>query len=101
MRNLLANAVKFTPTGGQVTLNITPCDGNGYTISIADTGIGMSNTELQELFRIDRRYSRQGTSGETGTGLGLIVCRELLEKHKTTLHVESEEGKGSRFWFEV
>jgi signal transduction histidine kinase len=102
MRNLLANAVKFTPTGGQVTLAITPRDGtDGFTISIADTGIGMSNNELQELFHIDRRYSRQGTSGETGTGLGLIVCRELLEKHETTLHVESEEGKGSRFWFEI
>ncbi|MDR2971173.1 MAG: hypothetical protein LBU83_04505 [Bacteroidales bacterium] len=50
---------------------------------------------------MDRRHTRRGTAGETGTGLGLTVCREMLEKHGTTLHVESEVGQGSRFWFEI
>jgi signal transduction histidine kinase len=116
VRNLLTNAVKFTEAGGTGTLsakaesgrqkaegeeNLTLLPSYALTVSVSDTGIGMSNDELQGLFRLDRRYSRRGTAGETGTGLGLIVCRELLEKHGTKLHVESEEGKGSRFWFEV
>ena len=110
VRNLLTNAVKFTPAGGTVTLNISPCcrdvachvsTNNGYTISVTDTGIGMSADELQNLFRLDRPHHRRGTSGETGTGLGLIVCRELLELHGSTLRVESEECKGTRFWFEI
>ena len=109
VRNLLTNAVKFTPAGGTVTLNVSPCKdaarhvstNNEYTISITDTGVGMNSEELQNLFRLDRRHTSSGTSGETGTGLGLIVCRELLEKHGTKLHVESEEGNGSKFWFEL
>ena len=69
--------------------------------TVSDTGTGMSREQAQKLFRLDSAQSRKGTSAEQGTGLGLIICRELLEKHKTTLHVASEEGKGSRFWFEI
>ena len=105
VRNLLANAVKFTATGGTVTLEVSPTSNLksqiSYRISVSDTGIGMSPAEVQDLFRLDRHYSRKGTSGETGTGLGLIVCKEMIEKHGSTLHIESEEGKGSRFWFGV
>ena len=107
IRNLLTNAVKFTPTGGTVKLEVSPCRdainrvSTKYTISVTDTGIGIPHEELQKIFRIDSRHSRCGTTGETGTGLGLIVCFELLEKHGTVLQVESEEGKGSRFWFEI
>jgi signal transduction histidine kinase len=129
VRNLLTNAVKFTkgasppdtPNGkvGTVTLNVTPIDGGddtrrdamhcvsttsiitGYIIAISDTGIGMSAEQIGNLFRLDSARSRKGTAGEQGSGLGLIVCRELLEKHGSELHVESEEGKGSRFWFKV
>jgi signal transduction histidine kinase len=73
---------------------------------VSDTGVGM-NHELIETLRarslqhMNSARSRKGTAGEQGSGLGLIVCRELLEKHGSELHVESEEGKGSRFWFEL
>ena len=111
IRNLLTNAVKFTHMGGTVALEVSPCGGVArkgvahnaptYKISVSDTGIGIPREEMQKIFRIDNRHSRRGTTGETGTGLGLIVCRELLEKHGTVLHVESEMEKGSRFWFEI
>ena len=113
VRNLLSNAVKFTPAGGMVSLVIarneaiqipistsspvSPC----FSISVSDTGIGMSQEQIDNLFRLDVTHSRRGTAGEQGSGLGLIVCKELLEKHNTVLHVESEVGKGSRFWFTI
>ena len=101
VRNLLTNAVKFTKTGGTVTLSVEPASEGNYTIAVSDTGIGMNHEQISKLFRLDSTHSHKGTAGEQGSGLGLIVCRELLEKQGTTLHVESEEGKGSRFWFEV
>jgi len=111
VRNLLTNAVKFTAEGGTVRLGISPCQDAStvpkvpqvpkYTISITDTGTGMTTEQIQKLFRLDSALSRTGTSGEQGSGLGLIVCKELLEKHGTELHIESEAGKGSRFWFEI
>ncbi|MDR0795667.1 MAG: tetratricopeptide repeat protein [Tannerella sp.] len=116
VRNLLANAVKFTPSGGTVTLvikapsnspkggeNPPPSEGLGeaFTVSVSDTGIGMNSEQILTLFSLDSQRSRRGTAGEKGAGLGLIVCRDFLQKHGSTLHVESEEGKGSRFWFTV
>jgi signal transduction histidine kinase/Tfp pilus assembly protein PilF len=115
VRNLLTNAVKFTHKGGQVTLEISRCideahnipTGLGkarlaqtmYKISVTDTGIGMNKEQIQKLFCLDCVCTNKGTADEMGSGLGLIVCKELLEKHGSSLHVESEEGKGSRFWF--
>jgi len=110
VRNLLTNAVKYTAQHGTVTLNVTPSKSDRdsfnstpsrYIISVADTGVGMSEKLLRNLFRIESAHSDLGTAGEQGSGLGLIVCQELLEKHKSVLHVESQEGKGSRFWFEI
>ena len=73
----------------------------GVTFCISDTGTGMSPEQIKNLFRLDNQHSQKGTAGEQGTGIGLIVCKELLEKHGSALHVESEESKGSRFWFVV
>ena len=101
VRNLMGNAIKFTPAGGSVTLSVKPDENGKFIISVADTGVGMTAEQKQNLFSPDRRASRRGTAGEQGSGLGLLVCRELLEKHGSALHIESEEGKGSRFWFEV
>ncbi|MCL2290602.1 MAG: tetratricopeptide repeat-containing sensor histidine kinase [Bacteroidetes bacterium] len=102
VRNLLTNAVKFTSADGTVTLNIVPSGtGVGYIISISDTGTGMTEEQLQNLFRMDKKRSKLGTAGEQGSGLGLIVCKELVEKHGSTLHVDSEERMGSRVWFEI
>jgi len=78
-------------------------------VSISDTGVGIPAEQIENLLRLDRKRGRgvarnaptRGTANESGTGLGLIICKELLEKHGTTLHIESEAGKGSRFWFEL
>jgi signal transduction histidine kinase len=126
IRNLLTNAVKFTPAGGTVKLDVRQSDMRYETsdmryetskvsnlksqipylkrtrITISDTGMGMTDEQMRQLFQIgNRHYSRSGTAGETGSGLGLIVCKELIEKHNSVLHVESEAGKGSKFWFEI
>ena len=101
IRNLLTNAVKFTPVGGQVFLTIETSANGKNTVTVSDTGIGMTPEEIGNLFCVDNLPSRKGTIGEQGTGLGLIICKELLKKHGTTLYIESEEGKGSRFWFEI
>ncbi|MCL2738956.1 MAG: tetratricopeptide repeat protein [Bacteroidales bacterium] len=98
VRNLLTNAVKFTSAGGQVSFTVESTTG-GYAVSVSDTGTGMNSEQLQKLFRLDNAHSHTGTSGEQGSGLGLIVCKEMLEKHGSRLCIESEEGKGSRFWF--
>ena len=72
-----------------------------YTVSVTDTGTGMSAEQVENLFRLDKPQTRRGTVGEEGSGLGLIVCKELLGMHNSILQVSSEEGKGSRFWFSV
>ena len=101
VRNLLTNAVKFTVAGGTVVMSVEPAAEGKYVFTVSDTGTGMNEEEIRQLFRFDGSHSRKGTEGEQGTGLGLIVCKDLLEKHGTTLQVESEKGVGSRFWFEV
>ena len=104
VRNLLTNAVKYTAKDGTVSLVLSPTvtgRTSTYTISVTDTGTGMSSEQIQSLFRQEKPQSRRGTAGEQGSGLGLIVCREFLHKHGSALHIESEEGKGSRFWFEI
>jgi len=101
IRNLLTNAVKFTPKDGKISLEIKTNKSGAYIISVVDSGIGMNSEQMQNLFRLARQRPRKGTVGEQGSGLGLIVCNELLQKQGSQLHVESEEGKGSRFWFEL
>ena len=101
VRNLLTNAVKFTSSGGTISLKIEPLSAtkNGFIITVNDTGTGMNDEQLLTLFNLDFQRSRKGTGGESGSGLGLIVCKELVEKHGSALHVESQENKGSCFWF--
>ena len=101
VRNLLTNAVKFTPADGTVTLSAESTSNGRYIIAVSDTGIGMTKEQISNLYHLDSAQSQLGTAGEQGTGLGLIVCRDLLDKHGSALHIESEEGKGSKFWFEV
>ena len=100
IRNLISNAVKFTKNGGEVRISAT--DRNDMIeIQVADTGVGMNKENLGKLFRIDTYHSTTGTSGETGTGLGLIICKEFVEKHGGKIKVESEEKKGSTFSFSL
>jgi signal transduction histidine kinase len=107
VRNLIDNAIKFTLPGGSIKLSVTPKENGKFIISVTDTGVGMNETQIRNLFRINNGrdamhcISTKGTANESGTGLGLIVCKELLEKHDSTLHIESEESKGSTFWFEL
>jgi len=96
LRNLVSNGVKFTNIGGSVDVSAT-AHPEGLEICIADTGIGISKEIQEKLFHIDILLSMPGTLNEKGTGLGLIICKEFIEKHHGTIRIESEEGKGSRF----
>lgn len=96
VRNLLSNALKFTAPGGCITITAAPQPNQRIAVVIADTGIGMEPETLAALFQIERKTSRTGTAGEEGTGLGLILCKELVEKNGGTLHVTSVVGQGSR-----
>lgn len=100
VRNLVSNAIKFTPNNGQVTINANN-SGEDVTINIIDTGIGISVSDMSRLFRIDEHFTTTGTVGETGSGLGLVLCKELVEKNKGKIWVESEEGVGSNFSFRI
>ena len=101
LRNLVLNAVKFTTAGGKITISSGNSDGKIVEISVKDTGIGMSREILINLFRIDSQINRQGTDGELSTGLGLIICKEFVEKGSGRIWATSEEGKGSEFCFTV
>jgi len=99
IRNLVSNAVKFTPKGGSIILSAKSVAGNLIEISIKDSGIGMNTNMIDHLFRLDVNTSRNGTEGEYSTGLGLILCKDFIEKHGGKLWIESEPGKGSTFRF--
>jgi len=100
LRNLINNAIKFTPSGGYISL--TAEKSNGQTsISVSDTGIGMTRDQINNLFQLDNHLTKIGTSQESGTGLGLILCNEFVEIHKGSIHVQSEPDKGSTFKFSL
>jgi signal transduction histidine kinase len=99
-RNLVSNAVKFTNPGGSVTINAAEKK-NTIEISVGDTGIGMEKSVTDKLFNINEKISEEGTAKESGTGLGLILCKEFVEKNHGTIRVESEPGKGSTFTFSL
>lgn len=98
MRNLLTNALKFTNKNGSITISATSKDGK-VEISVKDTGVGMDENTRKKLFRLDETLSTTGTDNETGTGLGLVLCKEFVEKHGGQISVVSELGKGSEFIF--
>lgn len=100
LRNLISNAVKFTNPGGRITISVEQVP-KEIRINVRDNGIGMDKTTIEKLFRIDQNVSVKGTQNETGTGLGLILCHEFVQKHGGTIGVESEPGKGSNFHFTI
>lgn len=99
IRNLVTNAVKFTPKGGRITLSSRMAENNTILVSIQDTGTGIHKDLIGKLFQLDEQTGRKGTDGEPSTGLGLIICKDFVEKNGGTIRVESEEGKGSIFSF--
>ena len=103
LRNLISNAIKFTPKKGQITINarlVADENMQNFTeISVNDSGIGIAKEKLGKLFKISEDVLTKGTEDETGTGLGLVLCKEFVEKHGGKIWVESDEGKGSAFVF--
>lgn len=99
MSNLVSNAVKFTPHGGIISIMAKPISGCRIEVSIKDTGIGMTNVMVDNLFHLDKQSTRKGTEGEPSSGLGLLLCKDFIQRHDGQLWVESEEGKGSTFYF--
>jgi signal transduction histidine kinase len=96
IRNLVANAIKFTHPGGNITLSSEKLD-DKIVVSVSDTGVGLSEKDINKLIKIEEHHTTVGTNNETGTGVGLILCKELVEKHGGKIWVESELGKGSKF----
>lgn len=100
LRNLLTNAIKFTHKGG--TINIFTEKKNDFIrITVSDNGIGMSEETMKQLWDLANPVTTKGTGNEEGTGLGLIICRDLVEKHGGRIWVESAPGKGSDFTFSL
>lgn len=95
--NLIGNALKFTPEEGSITIEIAARAEDRIGISIRDTGIGVPEADLPRMFRVEEKYTRKGLSGEKGTGLGLPVCAEIMQKHSGTITVESAVGTGTTF----
>jgi two-component system, sensor histidine kinase and response regulator len=99
-RNLLSNAVKFTLPGGRITISSEQVDTKMSRISVSDTGVGIPPQDQEKLFKIDDHLSTEGTAGEPGTGLGLILCKDLVERNQGEIDFETGEW-GSTFRFTV
>jgi two-component system sensor histidine kinase/response regulator len=98
LRNLVSNALKFTLPGGKVAVSARPL-GDVIAIAVTDTGVGMPPNKIADLFQLDRRTTTLGTAGERGSGLGLLLCRELVERLGSELTVSSAIDRGTTFSF--
>jgi signal transduction histidine kinase len=98
LRNLITNAIKFSRKDDRITIMVEEAD-NEVIVHISDTGVGIDENKIDKLFKIGENVKSAGTAEEPGTGLGLILCKEFIDKHNGKLWVESEKGKGSRFSF--
>ena len=97
--NLLSNAVKFTKRKGTITVSTMAIEDQMIEVSIKDTGIGIPDSMLDKVFILGEKTSRKGTDGEMSSGLGLLLCKEFVEKNGGKIWLESEEGVGSNFHF--
>lgn len=98
LRNLVSNAIKFTPKNGGIIIEANVIKGE-VCISISDNGVGIATEDLEKLFNIETSFSTIGTNHEKGSGLGLMLCKDFVTKQGGSIGVESEPGKGSRFFF--
>ncbi|HVW62799.1 MAG TPA: HAMP domain-containing sensor histidine kinase, partial [Puia sp.] len=98
LRNLLSNAIKFTPEEGTICIEAREMRSH-IEVYVQDTGTGITEEVIQKLMMEDIYYTTKGTGGESGTGLGLMLCKEFLSKNGGRMHVQSEPGKGSTFSF--
>ena len=100
LRNLISNAIKFTNSNGKIVIDAVK-NQNNIEITVSDNGLGMNEETMSKLFSIDRNLPKPGTADEKGSGLGLILCKEFVEKHGGSIWIESEPGKGSDFKFSL
>lgn len=100
IRNLVNNAVKFTKPGNEVVVSVRR-EGRFFEVEVKDQGVGIAPENLKKLFRIDVKYKTEGTSGEKGTGLGLILCHEFIQKNNGAIWCESKVGQGTSFFFTI
>jgi PAS domain S-box-containing protein len=100
MRNLTSNAIKFTRQGGEVTISAKK-RAKEIVVSVSDNGIGIAPGRIEKLFRIDESDSTPGTNSEKGTGLGLVLCKEFVEKHGGKIRADSKQNEGSKFSFTI
>jgi two-component system, sensor histidine kinase and response regulator len=100
LRNLVSNAIKFSNRNGEIVMKAER-NSEHIKITVSDNGVGIPSDVLPELFNISQNYTTPGTSGEKGTGLGLLLCQELVEKHGGKIWADSIPGKGSQFSFTI
>jgi signal transduction histidine kinase len=100
IRNLIANAIKFTAAGGKVTLSAEIKE-NWVICAVADTGVGMSQADAERLFQSGTHFSKRGTANEKGTGLGLLLCKEFIERNNGQIWLRSKENEGTTFYFSL
>jgi signal transduction histidine kinase len=99
--NLISNAVKFTNRNGIVTISVKKTEDQMVEISIKDSGIGMPKSLVERIFKVGEKIRSIGTDGELSTGLGLLLCKEFVEKNGGKIWVVSEEGKGTTLSFNL
>jgi PAS domain S-box-containing protein len=106
-RNLISNSIKFTPFNGNIFVNIykvytSEDNGQKYIqFAVRDTGVGIKEEDISKLFHIDKNHTTVGTAKEKGTGLGLLLCKEFIDKHKGKIEIKSEIGVGTTFYFSL
>jgi signal transduction histidine kinase len=101
IRNLISNAIKFTPEQGKVIIHTRPQDHHWLYLAVIDNGVGIARENISKLFDLNTGYTTHGTHSEKGTGLGLILCKEFVQMNGGEIGVESEENKGSTFWITI
>ena len=100
IRNLINNSVKFLQKGGKLKLSVSLLK-KSFKFTFSDNGIGIPEDVQKNLFIFNRQKISKGTHGERGTGLGLILCKEFIEKHKGSIKIQSEVGKGTSVCFTI
>ena len=100
LRNLVSNAIKFSYENSEIIVSVKGIN-NTIVFCVSDNGVGISEENMEKLFKLDVQITTAGTKKEKGTGIGLILCKEIMLKHNGSIWVESEVGKGSKFFFSL